>query len=38
VRRGGATPAEFEERRQVLAGVMAAARAAIRPGSTAQAP
>jgi RsiW-degrading membrane proteinase PrsW (M82 family) len=30
VRRGGATPAEFEERRQVLAGVMAAARAAIR--------
>jgi hypothetical protein len=30
VRRGGATVAEFEERRQALTGVMAAARAAIR--------
>jgi RsiW-degrading membrane proteinase PrsW (M82 family) len=30
VRRGGATAAEFEERRQALTGVMAAARAAIR--------
>jgi hypothetical protein len=29
VRRGGSTPGEFEQRRQVLTGVMASARAAF---------